>query len=80
MKRSITRLFKICLVSFLLGGTTLVLGQVLGVVLEDGELIVQVWNVVAKPTFVMSAVASLLGFVLASWPQQSGELQEQSND
>jgi len=58
-------LFKICLVLLLCGGSLLVLGQMAGVLLQNGAIIRRSWDLFADPTFVVAAVAGVLAFVLS---------------
>ncbi|WP_046128677.1 hypothetical protein [Bacillus thermotolerans] len=70
MRNIIAALFKTCLVLFLLGGTCLVFGQLGGLLLQNGEMVVKTWDIFADPTFTISAVAGILGFILGYFPKE----------
>jgi hypothetical protein len=76
MRKIIAFLFKTCLVLFLIGGTCLVLGQLAGVLLQKGDLIVKTWDVFANPTFMISAIAGIFGFILGYYPKEKVEEEE----
>lgn len=57
-------LFKVLLVLFLTSGTLLVFGQILGILLQNGDLIIASTNLFKNPTLVLSAFFSLVGFSL----------------
>lgn len=48
-------LFKVLLVLFLTSGTLLVFGQILGILLQNGDLIIASTNLFKNPTLVLSA-------------------------
>lgn len=53
-------LFKVLLVLFLTSGTLLVFGQILGILLQNGDLIIASTNLFKNPTLVLSAFLVLL--------------------
>jgi hypothetical protein len=69
MRNIIAVLFKTCLVVFLLGGTCLVFGQLAGLILGNGDLIMKTWDIFANPTFIVSAIAGVFGFILGYLPK-----------
>ncbi|WP_404332257.1 hypothetical protein [Mesobacillus maritimus] len=69
MRNIIAFLFKACLVVFLLGGTCLVFGQMAGLIFGNGDLIIYTWDIFAYPTFIFSAIAGVLGFILGYLPK-----------
>lgn len=73
MRKVIAFLFKTCLVLFLIGGTCLVLGQLTGIVFQNGDLIVKSWDVFSTPTFMISAIAGIFGFILGYFPKEELE-------
>jgi hypothetical protein len=70
MRKIIAFLFKTCLLLFLIGGTCLVLGQLAGVLFQKGNLIVKTWELFANPTFMISAIAGIFGFILGYYPKE----------
>lgn len=69
MRNIIAILFKTCLIVFLLGGTCLVIGQMAGLILGSGDLIIKTWDIFANPTFIVSAIAGICGFILGYLPE-----------
>ncbi|MDA3628202.1 hypothetical protein OU415_22395 [Saccharopolyspora sp. WRP15-2] len=59
----INRLFRISVIAFLAGGFILTFGQLAGVVIGDGAILVALENVLAVPTYVCAAIAGLLAFI-----------------
>lgn len=55
-------LFKVLLVLFLTSGTLLVFGQILGILLQKGDMIIASTNLFKNPTLVLSAFLALSGF------------------
>ena len=70
MKKMLTFLFKVCLILFLLGGTCLVFGQLAGLIFQNGELVTKSWDIFANPTFILSALAGLIGYILGYFPKE----------
>lgn len=73
MKKFIAFSFKICLVLFLVSGTCLVLGQLTGVLFQNGNLIINAWDWFSTPTFMISAIAGILGYILGYFPKDITE-------
>lgn len=73
MRNIIAALFKMCLVLFLLGGTCLVFGQLGGLLLQNGDMVIKTWDVFANPTFIISAIGGILGFILGYFPKEKTE-------
>ncbi len=69
MRNIIAVLFKTCLVLFLLGGTCLVFGQLAGLILQNGNLVIKTWDIFANTTFIISAIAGIFGFILNYLPK-----------
>ncbi|MCY7438025.1 hypothetical protein [Bacillus altitudinis] len=63
-------LFKVLLVLFLTSGTLLVFGQILGILLQKGDMIIASTNLFKNPTLVLSAFFSLVGFSLHYIPEK----------
>ncbi|TDQ33432.1 hypothetical protein [Aureibacillus halotolerans] len=78
MRNVLVKLFKICLVLFLAGGTCLVIGQLAGVIFQSGYLIEQSWDLFANPTFIISAVAGIIGFIIGYFPAEKTEDEEEN--
>ncbi|WP_226530743.1 hypothetical protein [Metabacillus niabensis] len=71
MKKILIFLFKVCLILFLLGGTCLVFGQLAGLIFQNGDLVIKTWDIFANPTFILSALAGLIGFILGYFPKET---------
>lgn len=69
MRRLAELLFKLFLVAFLACGTLLVFGQILGLILQNGDLIIQSAEWFKNPTIILSAIFSLVGFTLNYLPK-----------
>ncbi|MBR3380977.1 MAG: hypothetical protein IKG72_12885 [Bacillus sp. (in: Bacteria)] len=63
-------LFKVLLVLFLTSGALLVFGQILGILLQKGDMIIASTNLFKNPTLVLSAFFSLVGFSLNYIPEK----------
>jgi hypothetical protein len=61
--RFVNQAFRIALLAFLTGGAILTFGQVAGVILGRGSLIVTLEDIVAIPTYVCASIAGLLAFL-----------------
>lgn len=70
MKKIFTFFFKTCLVLFLISGTCLVFGQLAGLLFQNGDLIIKTWDLFANPTFMISAIAGIFGFILGYYPKE----------
>ncbi|SIR20689.1 hypothetical protein [Domibacillus enclensis] len=77
MRKLLATLFKLCLVLFLSGGTCLVAGQIGGLLLQNGDMVTRTWNLFANPTFTISAIGGVLGFILSYFPAEKAEEAEQ---
>ena len=64
MRNSFQFLFKLSCVLFLLSGSLLVIGQIVGLLFLNGNLIMFSADTFGKPTFILSTFAGLFGFVL----------------
>lgn len=81
MRNIFVVLFKTCLVLFLFGGTCLVLGQLGGLILQSGDMVIKAWDIFANPTFVISAIGGVLGFILGYMPKDKvDEVEQYSSD
>lgn len=69
MRKLAELLFKLFLVAFLACGTLLVFGQILGLILQNGDLIIQSAEWFKNPTIILSAIFSLVGFTLNYLPK-----------
>jgi len=63
IKKAINVLFVLGIISFMLMGTAIVLGQLYSVIVLDGKLAIQLKGLLAKPTFFVAAVTGMLGFI-----------------
>lgn len=73
MRNIIVFLFKTCLLMFIIGGTCLVLGQSAGILFQKGDWIIKSWEIFANPTFIISAIAGIFGFILGYFPKEKEE-------
>lgn len=81
MRNVLVILFKTCLVLFLFGGTCLVLGQLGGLILQNGDMVIKAWDIFANPTFIISAIGGVLGFILGYMPKKkTDEVKQSSSD
>ncbi|WP_175638405.1 hypothetical protein [Metabacillus schmidteae] len=71
MKNILIFLFKFCLILFLLGGTCLVFGQLAGLIFQNGDLVIKTWDIFANPTFILSAMAGVIGYILGYFPKEN---------
>ncbi|MGH1833257.1 hypothetical protein ABE871_17595 [Enterococcus gilvus] len=69
MKELVKKLFTLFVVIFMLGGTILVLMQLLGMILRNGQLMINATNYVGLPTFICSAIAGVLGYIYSYFPK-----------
>lgn len=83
MIKTLEKLFIIALVGFLTLGAIIVFTQIIGLIIQQGQLIVSVNEILATPAFVLSSVAGILGFVITALKNKSSnvlseeELEEQ---
>ncbi|SEM50523.1 hypothetical protein [Terribacillus saccharophilus] len=70
MRKLAELLFKVFLVAFLACGSLLVFGQILGLILQNGDLIIQSAEWFKNPTIILSAIFSLVGFSLNYLPKK----------
>ncbi|WP_366247262.1 hypothetical protein [Terribacillus aidingensis] len=70
MRKLAELLFKLFLVAFLACGTLLVFGQILGLILQNGDMIIQSAEWFKNPTIILSAIFSLVGFTLNYLPKE----------
>lgn len=64
MQKVIKQGFLLSLMGFILIGIVLVLGQVLGVVIQSSTLIIKSNEFLSTTAFILSAIAAILGFIL----------------
>ncbi|MFP7169578.1 hypothetical protein [Terribacillus sp. 7520-G] len=79
MRKIAEILFKVLLVAFLTCGTLLVLGQILGIILQKGELIILSAEWFKNPTIILSALFSLVGFSLNYLPKRNDAKEQDSS-
>lgn len=70
MKNIIRKGFTLFLILFMTGGSLLVIGQLLGLVIRNGELMVKTSELVGTPTFICAAIAGTLGFIYSYFPKE----------
>ncbi|MGL9730969.1 hypothetical protein [Enterococcus sp. DIV0756] len=71
MKELVKKLFTLFVVIFMIGGTLLVVAQLLGMILRNGQLMIHATNYIGVPTFVCSAIAGVLGFIYSYFPKEA---------
>lgn len=64
MIKILDKVFILSLIAFLTLGVILVFTQLAGLLFQQGELIIKVNNLLAKPAFVLSSIAGILGFII----------------
>lgn len=70
MKKWLETSFIISLVLFLLAGSLLVIGQIAGILLQNGDLITKSHEIFSKPAFLLSAVAGVISYLLKQTKKQ----------
>ncbi|MGM0214749.1 hypothetical protein [Enterococcus sp. AZ109] len=70
MKSIVRKAFTLFLIIFMIGGTALVLGQLIGLIIQNGNLMVKTSELVGTPTFICAAIAGMLGFVYSYFPDK----------
>lgn len=70
MKTLVRKAFTLFLMIFMIGGTALVFGQLIGLIIQNGDLMVQTSELVGPPTFICAAIAGMLGFVYSYFPDK----------
>ncbi|WP_016882016.1 MULTISPECIES: hypothetical protein [unclassified Rhodococcus (in: high G+C Gram-positive bacteria)] len=58
----VNQAFRVFLLAFLAGGFVLVFGQVLGIIVGQGSILVDLEEALAIPTYMCAAIAGLLAF------------------
>lgn len=64
MIKVLDKIFIFSLIAFLSLGAILVLSQLAGLIFQNGELIIKVNELLAKPAFILSSIAGVLGFII----------------
>ena len=64
MLKILDKVFIVALISFLSLGFIIVFTQLLGLIIQNGELIIKVNDLLAEPAFILSAIAGVLGFLI----------------
>ncbi|MEW9668121.1 hypothetical protein [Ammoniphilus sp. 3BR4] len=80
MKKTLEFLFMICLILFLISGALLVIGQVVGVILQNGDIILLSEEILAKPSFILSAMAGVIAYILNNLKDKTQEDIKESNE
>lgn len=70
MKGTIRKIFTLCLLVFMIGGTILVAGQLAGIILQNGQLMIIASEYVGTPTFICASIAGILGFIYSYLPDE----------
>lgn len=71
MRELVKKLFTLFVLIFMVGGTLLVLAQLLGMILRNGQLMIDATNYIGMPTFICSAIAGFLGFIYSYFPKET---------
>ncbi|MFJ7970225.1 hypothetical protein [Psychrobacillus sp. NPDC096389] len=64
MMKVLDKIFIFSLIAFLSLGAILVFSQMAGLLFQQGELIIKVNDLLAKPAFILSSIAGVLGFII----------------
>lgn len=64
MYRIMSSLFKIFLCGFLVIGMVIVTIQMIGLIIQNGDLVVAVSEALTNTAYILSAIAAVLGFLL----------------
>ncbi|WP_040977875.1 hypothetical protein [Oceanobacillus jeddahense] len=64
MQRIIKKLFILSIIGFAIVGFLLVLGQIAGLVIMNGTMIIKSSEYLSTIAYLLSAVAAILGFIL----------------
>lgn len=78
MKKSLEVCFIVSLILFLLAGSLLVIGQVVGILIQNGELITKSHEIFSKPAFLLSAIAGVIAYLLKQTKKQ--KVSEESSE
>lgn len=78
MKKSLEVCFIVSLILFLLAGSLLVIGQVVGILIQNGELITKSHEIFSKPAFLLSAMAGVIAYLLKQTKKQ--KVSEESSE
>ncbi|MCM3080751.1 hypothetical protein [Brevibacillus invocatus] len=78
MKKSLEVCFIVSLILFLLTGSLLVIGQVVGILIQNGELITKSHEIFSKPAFLLSAMAGVIAYLLKQTKKQ--KVSEESSE
>lgn len=78
MKKSLEVCFIVSLILFLLAGSLLVIGQVVGILIQNGELITKSHEIFSKPAFLLSAMAGVSAYLLKQTKKQ--KVSEESSE
>lgn len=62
MDKLIKIIYLISLVGFISLGTIMVLGQLIGVIIQNGQLAVKLEEVLAKPAIMLSVICAFMSF------------------
>jgi len=63
MKKTLESLFVVFLVLFIVSGALLVVGQIIGVITQNGDTILYSQNIFAKLAFILSAITSVIAYI-----------------
>ncbi|MFB5660413.1 hypothetical protein [Alteribacillus sp. HJP-4] len=69
MQLLLERLFTICLLLSLLLALSMVLSQLTGIIIGNGEVVVQSSEILTQPTIILAAIFSGLAFILGFFPK-----------
>lgn len=69
MQLLLERLFVICLLSSIVLGIIMVGGQLIGLLIGNGEMVVQSSELLKQPTIILAAIFSGFAFILGYFPK-----------
>lgn len=74
MIKILDKVFIVSLIAFLSLGALLVFSQLAGLLFQQGELIIKVNDLLAKPAFILSSIAGVLGFIIPALKNKTSNI------
>lgn len=69
MQKLLERLFTICLLLSISLGLIMVLSQLVGLAIGNGEFVIKIGETLKQPTIVLAAIFSAFAFILGYFPK-----------
>ena len=64
MRRTFENVFIVGLILFLACGSLLVLGQFVGIIIQNGDLVLTSQQIFAKPAFILASFSGIIAYLL----------------